>query len=304
MEIDNLQFKRLQALFTDIGEMESIDVQHAYELVMEKVKRNRRKVFFEKMIRYAACLVLPLLVSTLLLGYFYFQKLDVAKQYAEVKASIGSVVRHELPDGSVVWLNGGSSLSYPVVFSANERRVSLKGEAYFEVKADQQNPFYVNTSSGLVVHVYGTKFNVTAYEDDTCVETVLEQGKVNLQTPDHKTYVMNPGQQALYDRKTHSMMIDNTEVYAQVAWINGKMVFRNTPLMTLFKRLERKFNVEIKVNNRSGKDYNYRATFQEETLSQILDYLSQSIPLKWKTVEAVQQADNTFSKKTIIVDLY
>ena len=80
------------------------------------------------------------------------------------------MIRYELPDHSVVWLNAGSTLRYPTVFREENRNVTLKGEAYFEVQADHKRPFYVNTPSGLSVYVYGTKFNVAAYEDDSNIE--------------------------------------------------------------------------------------------------------------------------------------
>src|SRR5699024_8332285 len=108
------------------------------------------------------------------------------EKYAEIAAT-GAVIRYELPDHSVVWLNSGSTLRYPTVFKKENRNVMLKGEAYFEVQADKERPFYVNTPAGLSVYVYGTKFNVNAYEDDNSIETVLEKGKVNVVSPDGKT---------------------------------------------------------------------------------------------------------------------
>jgi transmembrane sensor len=94
------------------------------------------------------------------------------------------------------------------------------------------------------------------------------------------------------------------DVYGKIAWKDGKLVFRNTPLEEIFKRLERHFNVDIQYNNRCEKEYRYRATFRDETLSQILDYLAKSAKMKWKIEESQQQADDTFTKKKIIVDLY
>ena len=76
----------------------------------------------------------------------------------------------------MAWLNAGSTLRYPIVFRKDNRSVELKGEAYFEVQADKKRPFYVNTLDGLSVYVYGTKFNVAAYEDEELIGTVLEKG--------------------------------------------------------------------------------------------------------------------------------
>lgn len=112
----------------------------------------------------------------------------------------------------------------------DNRSVELKGEAYFEIQADQERPFYVNTRNGLSVYVYGTKFNVNAYENDDYVETVLEKGKVNVITPNRETIVLTPGEQLLYDKQSQKSVKNKVDVYGKIAWKDGKLVFRNTPL--------------------------------------------------------------------------
>ena len=99
---------------------------------------------------------------------------------ASVTAPRGAVVRYELPDNSTVWLNSGSTLIYPTRFDRKTRRVQLDGEAYFEVQANPEKPFYVGASDGLSVKVYGTKFNVEAYSDDDIITTTLENGHVDV----------------------------------------------------------------------------------------------------------------------------
>mgnify|MGYP001255209177 CR=1 FL=1 len=89
---------------------------------------------YNQLMRYAAFLTIPLLLSSLILGYLYWGATDTEEKYAEVMAATGSVIRYELPDHSVVWLNSGSTLRYPTVFKKDNRNVELKGEAYFEVK--------------------------------------------------------------------------------------------------------------------------------------------------------------------------
>lgn len=297
--------RKAHALGNDIKEMESIDVARAYQRTQKLLKANRRKQMYNQMMRYAAFLAVPLLLTSLVLGYLYFQKPEPAEKYAEVTAATGSVIRYELPDHSVVWLNSGSTLRYPTVFRSDNRNVELNGEAYFEVEADNERPFYVNTRQGLTVYVYGTRFNVTAYEDDSNIETVLEKGKVNVISPDRKTIMqLAPGEQLLYNKQSQKLIKNKVDIYEKVAWKDGKLIFRNASLDDIFKRLSRHFNVDIQFNNKSGKEYKYRATFRDETLPQILDYLARSAALKWKTEEAVQQADDTFTKKKIIVDLY
>lgn len=297
--------RKAHALGNDIKEMESIDVTRAYQRTQKILKANRKKQMYNQLMRYAAFLAVPLLLTSLVLGHLYFQKPELAEKYAEVTAATGSVIRYELPDHSVVWLNSGSTLRYPTVFRSDNRNVELNGEAYFEVEADNERPFYVNTRHGLTVYVYGTRFNVTAYEDDSNIETVLEKGKVNVISPDRKTIMqLAPGEQLLYNKQSQKLIKNKVDIYEKVAWKDGKLIFRNASLDDIFKRLSRHFNVDIQFNNKSGKEYKYRATFRNETLPQILDYLARSAALKWKTEEAVQQADDTFTKKKIIVDLY
>lgn len=300
--------RKAQALGNDIKEMEAIDVMQAYSRAQMKVKSGRRKLMYHQLMRYAAFLTLPLLLTSLVLGYLYFHEPELDDKYAEVTASAGSVIRFELPDHSVVWLNAGSTLRYPTVFRKDNRNVDLKGEAYFDVQANRERPFYVNTPNGLSVYVYGTKFNVSAYEDDNIIETVLEKGKVNVIAPtssgEKTTIQLTPGEQLLYDKHSQKAIKNKVDVYEKVAWKDGKLMFRNTSLEDIFKRLERHFNVEIQFTNKSGKDYKYRATFRNETLPQILDYLVKSAALKWRMEESEQQTDETFTKKKIIVDMY
>lgn len=299
----DLLFRKAQALGDDIREMESVDVTRAFERTQQQIRKNRSRQMYGSLMRYAAFLTLPLLMVSLTLGYLYFSEPEPDNRYAEVTAAKGAVVRYELPDRSVVWLNAGSTLRHPTVFRDDNRNVELKGEAYFEVQADKERPFYVNTPDGLSVYVYGTKFNVTAYEDEALVGTVLERGKVNVITPDRETMELLPGEQLLYDRNSRKWTRNQVDVYEKVAWKDGKLIFRNATLEEIFKRLSRHFNVDIEFDNRAGKEYRYRATFHKETLPQILDYLGKSAVLRWRVEDAAKQADDTFTRTKIIVNL-
>jgi transmembrane sensor len=301
----NSLLRKAQALGKDIKKIESIDLSDAYELTQKKIHSNHRVKFMGQIMRYAAFLTLPLLLSTIYLCYIHYVETPVTVRYAEVKAAAGSVIRYELPDNSIVWLNAGSTLRYPTTFDKNKRQVDLRGEAYFEVKADKKCPFYVNTPIGLKVYVYGTRFNVSAYDDDNFIETVLEKGKVNIIAPDQKTmYKLEPGECMYYDKKSHDFTKKQIDVYEMTAWKDGKLIFRNTPLEEVLRRLSRHFNVDIQLNNLSHHEYDYRATFRDETLPQILDYLSKSVTMRWKTVDSVQKDDDTFAKRKVIVYLY
>lgn len=296
--------RKAQSLGDDIKEMEAINVPAVYRKAQLKIRNKRKAEAYNLLMRYAAFLAIPLLLATLTLGYLYLNEPEPEVKYAEVTSAMGTVVRYELPDHSVVWLNSGSKLRYPTVFKKNNRNVELIGEAYFQVEADTERPFYVNTPNGLSVYVYGTQFNVAAYDNDDYIETVLEKGKVNVVTPGQETITLLPGEQLLYDKQTCQTVRNQVDVYGKVAWKDGKLIFRNTSLEEIIKRLERHFNVDIEFNNNVGKEYTYRATFRNETLTQILDYLAKSANLKWKILTPEQREDDTFTKTKIIVDLY
>lgn len=292
-------------LTTDLKEYESFDVDAAYKKVWNKThKRMRIQTFLMK---FAAFIALPLLLSTAVLGYAYFNMQEEVEliSYTEMMSAPGTVTRHELPDQTVVWLNSGSKLRYPVRFTGSTREVTLEGEAYFEVHADKARPFYVNTQQGMRVYAYGTKFNVNAYVDENFVETVLEEGHVDIiNSTQNISMVLEPGEKLVYDKQTGRLDKSATDVYEKTAWKDGKIIFKNTSLENVLKRLARTYNVNIKFENRAKKEFFYRATFRDETITQILECLSESAKLKWETRELAHEGDSSFVPKEIIVTLY
>ncbi len=302
----NVNDLRLSLEIADnIREIEAIDVAGSYRKTQLKIRDERRRRHRLRLTQYAALLAIPLLCSTLLLGYFQLRQPHRPVNMVEVNTPAGTVTRYELPDGSIAWLNAGSRIKYPDRFDAAKREVTLSGEAYFDVKADEKHPFYVHTEGGLTIYVYGTRFNVNAYEEENHIETVLEEGKVNVITPAQEAVIrMQPGQALIYCKDDKAVKRKEADIYEKTAWKEGKLIFRNTPIEEVLKRLSRHFNVEIEFENLSGEPYNYRATFHHESLPQILNYLSRSAPLEWKIKEGVQQADNTFTRKQYIVRLY
>lgn len=299
-----VDFRNALALGEDIKVMEAIDVKAAYQKTRSDIRRRKKSQFRHRLMRYAAFLTFPLFLSSLILGYLWLDKPEEKVHYASITASVGSVIRYELPDNSVVWLNSGSTLRYPTVFTGENREVDLQGEGYFEVHSDSRHPFYVNTPSGIRVYVYGTRFNVSAYDNEDYVETVLESGHVSVFLPVFgSSEVLQPGERLLFDKKAAQYVKSVADVSEKTAWKDGKLIFRNTTLDEMLKRLSRHFNVDIHFNNKSGKSYTFRATFRNESLFQILDYLSKSVAMKWKVEEPVQLSDGTFTKKKITVDL-
>ena len=157
-----------------------------------------------------------------------------------------------LPDGTKVFLNAGSRLIYPESFSGKTREVFLVGEAFFDVKHDQDHPFIVQLSD-LRVKVLGTRFNISAYPTDNVIETVLAEGKVNIEKNNaglfDKGIEMMPDQLVSFDRTSRetSLRKVNTENYT--LWTAGILKFESTDLNRITKRLERFYNIQFEYSS-------------------------------------------------------
>ncbi|MGN1232428.1 MAG: FecR family protein [Candidatus Cryptobacteroides sp.] len=292
---------KAKAISGAIDYMESIDAEKAYEKGRKRIANENRRKIFGNIVRAAACLAIPLALSTAILGWIHFFPSE-SEKYASVTVPAGSVVRYELSDNSIVWLNSLSTLKYPVRFSSKARRVELEGEAYFEVEANPDKPFYVNTSDNLAVRVYGTKFNVTAYNDEPLIRTTLESGHVEVIVSGNGAALdLAPGEQATYDKATGLLDKRTVNTYEHTAWKQGRLVFRNASLTDVFKSLERKFGVKINVQGKVNDTETYRATFRNESLSQIMDYLSRTAGFEWASADRTPSVGGALPENDIVV---
>lgn len=159
-----------------------------------------------------------------------------------------------LHDGTRVWLNAASSLSYPVVFSGAERRVKIQGEAYFEVAKNAKMPFIVE-GNGTAVKVLGTHFNVSAYPDDAFVKTTLVEGAVEVSRKLQKA-LLKPGQEAFAGVGADRINVKNVDTEQALAWKNGYFMFDNEDIKTVMKLISRWYNVDVEYQgNLTGKTF-------------------------------------------------
>lgn len=148
-----------------------------------------------------------------------------------------------LSDGTKVWLNAASSIRYPTIFSQNERRVEITGEAYFEIEKNANKPFRVVTDKA-TVEVLGTHFDLRAYPDGTSVETTLLKGAVRVYY-DNQSVVLNPGQQAKLHRNSTAIDVLQVDTSMAVAWKNGEFSFSNTDIYEVMRQLSRWYDVDV-----------------------------------------------------------
>lgn len=154
----------------------------------------------------------------------------------------------QLPDGSIVYVNSGSKLSFPVQFSDNKREIFLVGEAYLKVKSDQQKPFIVQTPE-IEVIVTGTEFNVSAYSDDDFTQTVLVEGEVSVRKNGllNKKVKIKPGEGVLFDRKSGEVTTELVNVEQFTSWISGYYRCENESIHGIVKKIERYYNCKISI---------------------------------------------------------
>lgn len=271
-----------------VAENSHIFTQIINRILKDEAERALRKVQLYKIsLRIAAVLVLGLVISTL---WFSLRNDSVSEinQMQTVSIPYGAKTKLQLPDGSQVWLNSGSTLSYPINFTGN-RQVSLKGEAFFEVRP-QKNPFIVSTAYGKV-EVLGTGFDVLAYPESGLV-TTLVHGSVRISTPeDEKKLILVAGEQAeLFGNDFVKQSVD-TELFT--SWKDGRLMLRRESFPNLMSRLERWFNVKIEFSPDDFKGLWYTGTIENETIAEVMDMISAAAPVRY-----------SFDSKTRIIKIY
>ncbi len=309
-EENNQYFKQLKNLW-DVSDKQTysnkINTQEALDNVLSRiVKVSPKKAFWYYWQKVAAVMILPLAIGTILWFYLNSQKANSLNNivYNEVHAAFGTRSSLILADSSIVWLNSGSNLRYPIKFNNRDRHVYLKGEAYFEVKSDVSRPFIVQTSN-LKVSATGTKFNIRDYDSVSIVEATLVSGKIrvegNVGSNSQLISCMNPGQHLEYNWHIREKTITEEDTYKYIAWKDGKLIFRNEPLSEVVNKISLIFNVDIELQGKELQDFRYHATFQEESLEEILKLLKLSSPINYKEIERNPLPDGSFSKKKVII---
>ena len=282
-----------------------IALQKAFRRITPQRKTFRLGVWLQ---RAAAVLFIPLLATSL---FFYMQsrKTVITPESpvndCEMQAAAGIRSSIILPDSTRVWLNSGSKIRYPDRFAGDERSVYMEGEAYFEVTASMEHPFVVNAPT-IQVRATGTKFHVADFTGNPIKEVSLLSGKVAVGKTDadkntaHLLY-LEPGQHLEYDVLNHSPRLTEGDMYKYYAWKDNKMVFRNDPMTDVVKRISQLYGVEIELQGEELKSWRYRATFEDESMHEILRLLKLTAPINYREVKRKQQADGTYTRPKIVI---
>ncbi len=180
-----------------------------------------------------------------------------------------------LADGTKVWLNASSSITYPTAFTGKERRVTITGEAYFEVAKNKGMPFKVNVNGREEVQVLGTHFNIMAYNDEPAIKTTLLEGSVKIEK-DNVTGVLKPGQQARLAPNGQLSVIDDADVDQAVAWKNGQTLFINEDIKSIMRQVSRWYNIDVEYRGEMPARVFTGGISRESNLSTVLKVLELS----------------------------
>ena len=263
---------------------------------------------YKQFARVAAILIIPVILYTAYVQFFVQNKgvSEVASQQVTITSQAGTITKLALPDGSKVYLNAGSTISYPTQFDNHSRNVSLTGEGYFEVVKNKKVPMVVSAGN-VKLKVYGTSFNVNASRSANFVKVTLVEGSVSLSSREGKIegkdeFFITPGQTATYSKDSKDLTLQNEDTFLFTAWKDGVLLFRNTTFETVLKQLSCKFNVDVELKDKGLASIPLDATFRDENINEILRLLSLSTPFKFYYGVPQKLQDGTFAKSKIFIE--
>ncbi|RPE05410.1 DUF4974 domain-containing protein [Chitinophaga lutea] len=256
-------------------------------------EKKGRRVSMKWMTAAAAAVLL----LAALAGWWWMPRKTTAPAVAEaLHAAKGTRTRVTLPDGSVVWLNADSRLTYNDDFNQARREVQLEGEAYFDVVKNSNKPFVIRTAR-MQVRVLGTTFNIRAYPGESTAETALIKGSVEVSREGAAPVILKPHEklvlflyeqeQQITTKEQRDFVIRPLHVTEQdgqpleTAWVENRLVFRDEAFSTLADRLERWYGVEITLGDTAVRDLRFTGRFEKETIEQVLKALQITAEFKY-----------------------
>ena len=216
-----------------------------------------------------------LLISTRSLKYRDIDSPDTTEVFHTLEIPRGGEYLLTLSDGTMIYLNSESTLSFPVKFQGKERKVYLTGEAYFKVAKNTEHPFVV-TAGELEVLVTGTTFGVRAYKDEKDIQTTLESGQVTVRV-EGKSVKLVPNKQVLFNKLTMGMEVRDVDVDLYLAWADGRLVYDNCPLEKILTDLGRWYNIDVFYSRDELRSYQFSLNMKKhEEFIQVLELIGKT----------------------------
>jgi ferric-dicitrate binding protein FerR (iron transport regulator) len=254
------------------------DKPKAWKKVQQHIDSQKRKYFIYRRLAQIAAAIIVVFLSVWTGSEFSIWKQSV--QFTEVFSPAGQKTRIILPDSSIVLLNGNSQIRYSCNFGESNRKVELKGEGYFDVRKDPSRQFVVSTSH-LDIKVFGTSFNVKAYENDQAVEVGLKTGKIGLDRNNKEMAQLSPGQVASFDKTKEKLDVGEIDMNLVSAWTRDELIFEEDPLSEIIKYMERRYGVSVQVASELLDNELLTFKVKTESLTEFLELIRLLKPIKY-----------------------
>ncbi len=251
---------------------QSVDVEAAWKKVKAKTIGEAKVVRMQpqRWIWAAAASV------TLLLGFGIYQYF-LSQPTMKTIATLNEQKQIKLEDGSMVWLNANSSITFPEKFTAN-RKVALSGEAFFDVMHNEKSEFVI-TANGTLVKDIGTSFNIRAYEKEAVVQVSVASGIVAFSTKKTEPVTLKQGEAAEYNISLSAFNKTKTSSN-YLAWKTGELIFENTPLPDVVEDLQHFYNLQLLIKDSTLTKVSFTATLKRQPQSDALKILESSLGLR------------------------
>ncbi len=221
-----------------------------------------------------------LLVGSIVL-YQNYTSSDVPSNLIYQTTEAVATTAYQLPDGSQVWLNKHSQISYPPTFSNSERVIQLKGEAYLEIKSNPNKPFLIQTDE-TVIEVLGTAFNVRAYPSESQVAVSVEEGSVSFESPSAgKKIVLQANDKGTYQKDEQDLVKTTSKQVVDLGWKEQQLAFDDTPISEILAYLTSQFDVEF-ITSKDFPDCGLNATLVVNNPEAILKRITSAFPIEAK----------------------
>lgn len=269
----------------DINNVDSVKLK--FEQIKGRIRKEVSRHRFNKIIpvltRAAAILFIPLLISTLFIILNQDDKLASSEMLTLItqRGEQSSII---MPDGTKVWLNVDSRLTYPVDYGIGSRQVKLEGEAYFEVAKNQELPFEV-ISENITTKAIGTAFAISSYPGCKEIRTSLVEGSVKVSIGDLAS-LLEPGQQFVFNKSRLKAKIQSYDIDEELSWKNNQLIFRLMSFVHVFEELEKWYDIDIEYNPEKFKAETFTVKFKKsETLEQVLHVMGKAGDFKYEISE-------------------
>ncbi len=321
---ENDENKQILAEVSDIWDASSLHSDHhvnsniQYQKLRSRIRKSNYVLGRAKpVIRYAAIIILSLVLGGLITHFYDIGETvnNNDETITRITAPMGSKTNLLLPDGTEVWLNAGSSLSYSDQYAMHlEREVKLDGEAYFKVAENKEKPFAV-IAEEVIIRALGTSFNVKAYTDEPVISATLVEGKIAIASINKKEdeIILKPNEQIEINRENFQVnrptginnnvaedktmskqpvqlplkkkeisIKSNINTLPHTSWKDNKWIIENEELSSLARKLERRYAISIKFYNEKLKKIRFTGTLMEESLEQVLEVISFASPVVYR----------------------